>query len=501
MIIENEDLFCHDLPTKFNPKIGKVLVTGASGYIGGRLVLDLVARGYSVRVMARADSPEHKERWPGAEIVIADAHNFDDLKRALEGVDTAYFLIHSLLLGQKKFERADIKAAINFRKATEENNINRIIYLGGLGDIKSSLSAHLRSRIDVAKELSNGNVPVTILRAAIIIGSGSASYEIIKHLVINLPILPIPDWARTKCQSIAIRDVIKYLVGVLEVPETIGKTYDIGGSDVLTYETMLKILADVLNKRRLFIPSPLSSIGLFAYFAGLITPVTSQITRSLMEGIKNEVVCQNDEILKVIDFQPYPFKQAILGAMSREERDKIYTRWSDAYPPNYALAMKLNELDPPPRYTSSYSILSNKPASSLFASVCKIGGKEGWFHSNLLWRLRGLIDKMLLGVGSSRGRRSSSSLRVNDVIDFWRVEDLRKRRRLLLRAEMKLPGMAWLEFRIDQKGKSNHLSVNAYYQPRGIFGKLYWYVFLPFHFFIFYDLIREIDKRSSPESA
>ncbi len=496
MVIESSDLFCNDLPTKFRPETGKILVTGAGGYIGGRLVPELIARGYSVRVMVRVRSPEYNERWPGAEITIADARDYDSLKRALEGIDTAYFLIHSLLLGQNKFESADIEAAVNFRKAAEENNINRIIYLGGLGDIKTSLSPHLRSRIDVAKELSRSKVPTTILRAAIIIGSGSASYEIIKYPVNKFPILLIPSWAKTRCQSIAIRDVIKYLVGVLEKPETTGESYDIGGPDVLTYEAMIKILADLLNKKRLFFRSPVSNISLFAYGAGILTPVPSQITRCLMEGIKNEVVCQNDKIKQILPFQTYTYKQAILGAMSREEQDKIYTRWSDAYPPNHVLAMKLHELSEPPQYTTSYSILSKKPASSLFQSVCGIGGKEGWFHSNLLWRLRGMIDRILMGVGISRGRRSPFSLRINDAIDFFRVEDLKKKERLLLRAEMKLPGMAWLEFLIDKAETGNRLSVNAYFKPRGIFGKLYWYIFLPFHFFIFYDLIREIDKRS-----
>ncbi len=496
MVMESGDLFCTDLLTKFRPETGKILVTGASGYIGGRLVPELIARGYSVRVMVRAMFAEYKDRWPGAEIVVADAHDYDSLKKAFQGIDTAYFLIHSLLLGQKEFESADIEVAVNFRNAAEENNINRIIYLGGLGDIKTSLSPHLQSRIDVAKELNNGKIPATILRAAIIIGSGSASYEIIKYPVNKFPILLIPSWAKTRCQSIAIRDVIKYLVGVLEKPETTGKTYDIGGPDILTYEEMIKILADLLNKKRLFFRSPVSNIRLFAYITGILTPVPSQITRCLMEGIKNEVVCQNYKIKQVLPFQTYTYKQAILGAMSREQHDKIYTRWSDAYPPNHVLAMKLHELSKPPQYTSSYSILSKKTAASLFQSVCRIGGKKGWFHGNILWRLRGMIDRILMGVGISRGRRSSLTLRINDVIDFFRVEDLKEEERLLLRAEMKLPGMAWLEFKIDEVETGSRLSINAYFKPKGIFGKLYWYGVLPFHFFIFYDLIREIDKRS-----
>ena len=215
---ENEKFFCHDLPSKPQPGIGEVLVTGASGYIGGRLVPELLARGYQVRVMVRAASPEYKERWPDAEIVVADALKIDSLKMVLKDINTAYYLIHSLLLGPKDFASADIQAAVNFRKAAEENQIKRIIYLGGLGDARSHLSDHLKSRMEVAEELKKGRVPVTILRAAIIIGSGSASYEIIQHLVRKTFILLIPQWARSKCQPIAIRDVIKYLVGVLEAP-------------------------------------------------------------------------------------------------------------------------------------------------------------------------------------------------------------------------------------------------------------------------------------------
>jgi uncharacterized protein YbjT (DUF2867 family) len=490
------DLFCHDLPSTPTPEVGKILVTGATGYIGGRLVPELLARGYQVRVMVRAASDEHSERWPDAEIVVGDALDPEGLKRVLEGIHAAYYLIHSLLLGRKEFESKEVEAARNFRKAAEENGVARIIYLGGLGDVRVPLSPHLRSRMKVADELSRGPVPTTILRAATIIGSGSASYEIIEHLVKNLPVLLVPHWATTKCQPIAIRDVVKYLVGVLEISQTSGQSFDVGGQDVLTYRQMLEILAGLLGKRRLFIRCPFSSIAVFSYFASLFTPVPARITRCLMEGITNEVVCQHEGIKRTLTFSPLGYKEALVRAMSREEQDNVHTRWSDAYPPAYELAIKLPEVGEPVRYTCSYSLVTEKSAASLFKSVCKIGGKEGWFQSNWMWRLRGVIDRLLLGVGSSRGRRSSSSLRINDVIDFWRVEDLRRERMLLLRAEMKLPGKAWLEFQISPHESQRRLAVNAYYQPRGLFGRLYWYMFLPFHFFIFHDLIKQIEKRS-----
>jgi len=488
--------FCKDLPTIPRPEIGKILVTGATGYIGGRLVPELLARGYHVRIMVRTLSPELKDRWPEAEIAVADALNLDTLRKAFEGVHTAYYLIHSLLLGPERFESADVRAAVNFRKAAEEKGIQRIIYLGGLGDVRTPLSPHLRSRMEVARELQKGSVPATVLRAAVILGSGSASYELFKNLVAKMRIVLVPYWAGTECQPIAIRDVIKYLVGVLEVSETSGKAFDIGGKDVLTYEKMMRILADLLGKKKLFVSSQLSGFWPYALLAKLLTPVPSPIIWSLLKGIKSRVVCQNDDITRIIPFEPLSCKEAILRAMTREEQDNVRTRWTDAYPPAHSLAIKLQELEPPAEFTSTYSRFTGKSADSLFKAVCGVGGKEGWFHNNWMWRLRGMVDTMLGGVGIARGRRSSSTLRINDVIDFWRVEDLKANERLLLRAEMKLPGMAWLEFNIEKINDQNRLSLKAHYQPRGLFGRIYWYMFLPFHNIIFKNLLKQIEWKA-----
>lgn len=493
----NKELFSANLPTRPIPEIGKILITGASGYIGGRLVPELLWRGYNLRIMVRGDKEIYEKLWPSAEVVVADALSYESLNNALSGVAVAYYLIHSLQLGPRDFNLADIKAAANFARAAEENKVQRIIYLGGLGDIRSSLSSHLRSRMEVASELRKSKVKLTVLRAAIIIGSGSASYEIIKHLVRRLPIILIPRWARNRCQPIAVRDVIKYLVAVLETPETAGRSFDIGGEDILTYEKMLKILAGLLKRRTLFVPFFISYIPFYSYFASLLTPVPNNICRCLMEGLRNEVVCQDEEIRKIINFKPISYRESIVRALSREEQDRISTRWSDAYPPAYELSIKLAELKGKTKYKASYSLLTLKSKESLFNSFCAVGGKRGWFHSNWMWRMRGMIDRIFLGVGSLRGRRSYSELKVGDVVDFWRVEDIVENERLLLRAEMKIPGKAWLEFMVTDKGNKRKLTVTAYYDTNSLWGKIYWYLCLPFHHFIFTHLIEGVERRSN----
>ncbi len=488
-------LFCQELDTEPLDGIGKVLVTGASGYIGGRLVPELLARGYSVRAMVRGDKSAYLKRWPDAEVVSADVLDEESLSLALENVCCAFYLIHSLLLGPKDFEAADIQAAIAFRATAAKRAVERIIYLGGLGDVQTSQSAHLRSRARVAEELAAGEVPTTILRAAIIIGTGSASYEIIHHLAGKIRLSLIPHWARNKCQPIAIRDVIKYLVGVMETPASAGKSFDIGGADILTYEQMVKTFAECTNKKVFSLTSPVSSIKFYSYLTSLMTPVPARITASLMEGLKDEVVCRNSHIKAFIPFKPLTYREAIIRALTREEQDRVYTRWSDAYPPAHELAMKLHELDEPPSYSASHSIVTEVESSALFKSVCRIGGNSGWFNSNWLWRARGGIDRIFFGVGSSRGRKRRYALEMNDVIDFWRVEDIKPDRRLLLRAEMKLPGKAWLEFNITRENGSRKFSINAYFYTNSFAGDVYWYFFLPFHHFIFTDLLKQIERR------
>lgn len=495
--MEKNEFFCFEL---LNPPLkgqGIILVSGATGYVGGRLVPELLNRGYTVRAMTRADALIYQTKCSGAEWVEADALKPETLDKAMANVDTAYYLIHSLMLSSRRFEEADLQAAINFRLAAERQKVKRIIYLGGLGDSRTPLSPHLHSRAQVAQELEKGPVPPTILRAAIIIGSGSASYEIIAGLVKNLRLIPLPRWTRTRSQPISIRDVIKYLVGVLEIPETAGRSFDIGGPDILTYEEMLKTQKNLVGKKILFFPVIYSNTGFYAYIASLFVSVPAPIIRNLIKSIQHEVICQNSDIQKYLSFPTLPYKEALLRALSREEQDKIHTRWSDAYPPAFELAIKLQQLSEPPQFSKYYAIESRKEAAALFQSVCQIGGKKGWFHSNFLWRMRGLLDRLLMGIGTARGRKSNTYLQMNDVIDFWRVEDLIPGYKLLLRAEMKLPGKAWLEFVVEDLSKFRILSVKAYFYTRTIMGKIYWYFFFPFHNYIFRDLIRGIEERSN----
>ena len=357
------DRFCLDLPSR-PLKNHKILVTGATGYIGGELIPELIARGYDVKIMVRSMRPEYNERWPSVEICVADVLNYEQLVHALVGIQSAYYLIHSFY-DRDCFEENDLKAARNFQKAADTNHLERIIYLGGLGEKEKDLSDHLRSRLMVGEVLSDGKTPVTFLRAAVVIGSGSSSYQIIKHLVSNCPLFIFPSWAKSKCQPIAIRDTINYLVGCLETKETIGNTYDIGGPDILTYSEMFKLQTQTIGKKRLFINSSISSVGLYAKIASLFTPISSTLIRVLFESCKNDVICRNSSIKYLIPIHLIGHSEALERAISRESQQSIFNSRHDSSPKMEIEGSKHKALEPPSSSTGFFSDINhfilNKP--------------------------------------------------------------------------------------------------------------------------------------------
>ena len=404
--------YCKDLPTDPIPEIGLVLVTGATGYIGGRLVPELIARGYKVRVMVRSYSIEYLERWPGAEIIAADALNKAQLRKALENVSVAYYLIHSMLVARKRFMASERLVVENFRSISEEMNLRRIIYLGTQGIDGVAFKGRYKKRIKVGDILREGSVPVTSLRTSVTIGSGGAGFEMLNHVVRHYPVLLLPFWAKNRCNPIGVRDLIKYLVGVLETPSANGKIFNIGGEDVLSYREMIKILAELNGKKPLLLFAPVSGIRVYSYIISLITPVPAQIAAYIFRSIRKETDYSECSIRPYLDFKTVGYTETLRRALQIEERDSIATRWSDAYPPAHELSIRLTELSEPPKYLSKFSTFTEKGAPDVFQSICQIGGQHGWFTTNWMWRMRGLIDRIFLGVGTSRGRRSDSSLRL-----------------------------------------------------------------------------------------
>jgi len=420
----------------------------------------------------------------------------EQLKNALQGVHTAYYLIHPAFIGYKKYRTTDLVAAKNFREIADLMGIKRIIYLTTIID-QASLTDSIQSQIiQIPNELHKCKVPITELRVAMIIGSGSAFYDMLKNLVKRSPVIFLPKWSKNKVQPVSLRSLMHVLVGTLETESTIGQRYDVCGDEVLTYEDMIKVFGEILNKKRIYIRTVISIPKFYSYLASLLTPLPESIIRSMIIRGRFQMICQYGSNTIRSFYTPLKFRDSILRAMEREEHDEVQTRWSDEYPREHELARKLSDLRRPPRFISSYSRVTDRPAPKLFESFCRIGGGEGWLHSNWMWRIRGMLDRVFMGVGLSRGRRSATSLRINDVIDFWRVEDIEENRRLLLRAEMKLPGLAWLEFNIKEEEEKNRLYVTAYYHTRSFWGKLYWYFFVPFHHVIFTNLLKQIELKS-----
>ncbi len=473
-----------------------VLVTGATGYIGGRLVPRLIEKGYNVRCMVR-DVSRAEGRWEGAEIVYGDVHKYESITEALKGVDVAYYLIHSMSAGEEKFVEMDEKAAENFSLKAKEAGVKRIIYLGGLGSEKENLSPHLRSRQTTGEKLRSSGISVTEFRAGMIVGSGSLSFEMVRYLTERVPVMICPKWVSTRTQPIAVRDVLKYLIDSIEEPESENKILEIGSPDVLTYADLMKIYAEVRGLKRYMIHVPFLTPRLSSYWVDLVTPIPSSIARPLIEGLKNELICKDDTARKIFLFEPINYKKAVTLAFQREKTGKIETIWSgsiSSIKPRNVVNLDLEQKEG--MIIEKREVEIDADSESVFQVLLKIGGKNGWY-ANFLWQARGILDRMTGGVGMRRGRRDPENLVVGDPLDFWRVEAIEKNNLIRLRAEMKLPGKAWLQFTIrnSSQGKTI-LNQSAFFEPKGLFGVLYWYSIYFLHKIIFGGMINDIKKRA-----
>ena len=480
----------------------KILVTGATGYIGGRLVPDLLEAGDHVRVMIRGDASRLAGRkWADrVEIVNGNVLKPDSLESALDGIDIAYYFIHSMREGEK-FHARDRQAAINFGQAAKSARVKRIVYLGGLGS-GETLSEHLKSRQATGRLLSESGVETIEFRAAVIIGSGSAPFELIRHLTERLPILITPRWVNTRIQPIAIKDVLKYLCAAADLSNKElqgGQIIEIGGSDVLTYRKMMQGYAKERGLKRTFIPIPFLTPRLSSRWAHIVTPISASIAQPLIKGLRNEVIVKNRSAKTIFpDIEPVPYEQALKQALDNLRNGKIETIWNDG------MSSSLGDDEPVPftqeqgMFIERHEIEIDAPPAVVYRAFAGLGGPNGWpLHK--LWQIRGLMDLLIGGVGLRRGRRHPNELRSGDALDFWRVEKIEQDHLLRLRAEMIVPGDAWLQFEVSpletDESKSRLIQI-AYFAPRGLLGWLYWYGVLPLHFFVFPAMLRWVSDRA-----
>jgi len=471
---------------------GLILLTGATGYVGGRLLQVLEQRGGRLRCLARRPEILRARVAEQTEVVAGDVLDRASLDAAMAGVNVAYYLIHSM--GAKgSFEENDRVAARNFAEAARVAGVKRIIYLGGLGNEDEELSAHLRSRQEVGQILRESGVPVLEFRASIVIGSGSLSFEMIRSLVERLPVMITPKWVMRCAQPIAIEDLIAYLLAALDLPLSESEVYEIGGADQVSYADIMRVYAGCRGLRIRMIRVPVLTPYLSSLWLGLVTPLYARIGRKLIESIVHSTVVCDPRALEVFEIQPMGIEAAVQRALENEEQEFAETRWSDALSSSGALpswaGVRFGT-----RFVDSRTIQVDRAPEIAFQPIQRIGGATGWYACNWLWHLRGFLDLLVGGVGMRRGRAYPDTLRVGDTVDFWRVESYEAGHHLRLIAEMKLPGRAWLEFEVVGDDHSSTIHQTAIYDPVGLLGRLYWFAVCPLHHFVFAGMIANIAK-------
>ncbi|MGE3163562.1 MAG: SDR family oxidoreductase [Planctomycetota bacterium] len=473
-----------------------IVVTGATGYIGGRLVPLLLEQGYSVRCIVRDPRKIQHRKWsthPRLEVVVGALEDRGVLDRACNGARALYYLVHSMIVVGTKYREHDRELAANVAAAAAAARLQQIIYLGGLGETGAGLSEHLSSRREVESVLASGGTPVTTLRAAMIIGSGSASFEILRYLVERLPIMVTPRWVSTRCQPIAVRNVLHYLTACLHHDATRGRTLDIGGPDVLTYRELMQVMAEERGlPRRWILPLPVLTPRLSSLWIHLVTPLHQRIARPLAEGLRNEVICRDDQASQLIPQALLSVRAAIAAALGKRERNLVETVWSAAGvvpgDPDWAGGTIFED---------RWEVDVRASADAVYRAVCRIGGGHGWYAADWLWRLRGWMDRAVGGPGLRRDRRDTETVAYGDALGFWRVTEVAPQRRLALRAEMKLPGEALLQFDVESdpsRPRECRLVQTARFRPRGLFGLVYWYAVLPLHGYVFRGMLDGIRR-------
>ncbi len=480
-----------------------VLLTGASGYIGGRLLKELEKAGWPVRCLARRPDFLRPRVAASTEVVKADCLDRSSLVPAMAGVQTAYYLVHSMG-SSGKFEKEDREAAQNFADVARDSGVRRIVYLGGLGNQDQALSAHLRSRHEVADILRSSEIPTIEFRASIVIGSGSLSFEMIRALVQRLPVMICPRWVAVKAQPIAVEDVVAYLLQALELPVGEEAVFEIGGADQVSYGEIMKEYARQCGLHRWTMSVPVLTPRLSSLWLGLVTPIYARIGRKLIDSLRNPTLVRNPSAMTVFDIRPKGLREAIERALQNEDQEFAATRWSDALSSGGRTPSWGGVLFGTRLVDSRTLSVSASPAAA-FAPVRRIGGANGWYFANALWWLRGFMDLLVGGVGMRRGRRNAETLTAGDALDFWRVEAFEPDRRLSLVAEMKVPGRAWLQFEVEPIGaqfsrQASTIHQTAIFDPAGLGGLAYWYALYPVHRWIFAGMLRAIASRAEAAS-